>query len=129
MVRKTYTPVKIEPPDGRPDGHGTGGNHQPIIAQLLCLPIPLDDRHHMVQRVDRLSRVLEQEADSDTSDLFCRAMGQPVPVGHFAAQVERQATDAVVGKAVSQNDRHLRGGIDLFRSQGGADACITSPDN
>ena len=83
----------------------------------------------MVQRVDRLSRVLEQEADPDTSHLFSRAMGQPCQSGTSPRKLERQATDAIVGKSVSQNDRHLRGGIHLFRSQSGADACVTSSKN
>src|SRR5207244_3392755 len=42
---------------------------------------------------------------------------------------ERQATDAVVGEAISHHDGHVSRRIQLSRPQGGAGTRITSPKN
>jgi len=91
----------------RTHGHGTGGDDQSIIRQLAHLPTPVGHCDQVVGRVDGLGRVVKEQVDSFAGDVFRRSMGQPVPIGHFAAEIEWQAADTIVGEAISQDDGHF----------------------
>jgi hypothetical protein len=107
---------EVEVCNGRMHRHGTRGDDQPIIPKLACQPIAVSHDDEVAGRVDGLSRVVKKQVNAFTGNVFSRPMGQPVPIGHFAREVERETTDAIVGEAISQDDHHIHCRIHLFGS-------------
>jgi hypothetical protein len=99
---------QVEAWNGRTHGHRTCGNDQAVIREFACLPTPVGHRDQVGGRVDGPGCVVKEQVDPLAGDVFRRPMGQPVPIRRFAAKVEWQAADTVVGEAIGQDDSHLR---------------------
>ncbi len=111
------------------DGHRPGGDHQPVVRQLVPPVRSIFNQDRLAFRGDGAGRVLEQQLDARAGKLIDGPVSEVAPVGHFAAHVEGQTADAKAGIVVGHHDGHPRVGVNLSRPQRRADAGITAADD
>lgn len=90
---------QVEAWDRRPDRRGAGRHDQPVIRQRLASTLLLED-DRMLSRVDFDRTSLHDELEPGRVQVFERSVGKASPIRRFAADIERQATDAEVGIAI-----------------------------
>src|SRR5260370_41561976 len=86
---------KIESCKRGTNGYRASGNDQSIIHQLVQLPISIDNRHLVANRIDSPGCAVKEEANTLAGNLFCRSMGQLMPIGYFTAHAEWDTADAI----------------------------------
>jgi hypothetical protein len=97
--------------------------------QSVCMLFLIHNRHDLAGGINGLGCMVEQKTDTCAFDLAYRSMSQVTPIGHFTTQVIWQATDAVIGKGISYDDRHINCGIYLPGPQGCADARVATAND
>src|SRR5260370_39749123 len=95
---------KIESCKRGTNGYRASGNDQSIIHQLVQLPISIDNRHLVANRIDSPGCVVKEEANTFAGDLFRRSMGQLMPIGYFTTHIEWDTADAIVRVGIRYDD-------------------------
>ena len=117
-------PLVLKAGDGRTHRLCTGGDDQPVVA--VTAPAGYDG---LGGCVDLLDPVLQQELDARVLQLRHASVRQRAPVGDVAGEVVGQPADREVRVGVGQQHRHLHGGVELTRAEGGADPGVAAADD
>jgi hypothetical protein len=122
-------PWQVETGKAWVPGSGSCSNQETIIRHTQPVLGFIPHHHRMCFWINCLCLMIEQQRDPGFAQFGLGAMSKLVGVLHLTAQVERQATDAVVRESIFHNNDNLPGGIQFSGTQGCTDASITSSKN